>query len=324
MAKKAVVTIIGTSHMDFIAYLDRFPEHGETVIGKGFVSAPGGKGANQAIAACRLGADCHLISKVGADFVGESLLGNARENGVRIDHVTKDPRSHSGVALIYVNAKGENMIAVAPGVDQLISEDDVKASEGAIASSNVVLAQLEIPKKTATFAINHAKGRGKTTILNPAPASELDEGVLGNIDYITPNRGELARLTGMRVDDDRSILDAARSLIEKGLGTVIVTLGKRGAMIVTPSENELVPSYDVNVVDTVGAGDAFNGALAVAVSLRCETRAAVRFANLVAALKTTRKGAQEGLPTLKETVEFAKSRGIEDVPKALFEAANSR
>jgi len=325
MGRKAIVTIIGTSHMDFIAYLDRFPEPGETIIGKAFASAPGGKGANQAIAARRLGADCYLISKVGADFVGESLLGNARANGIKIDYVSKDPRSHSGVAVIYVNARGENMIAVAPGVDQLISEEDVKAADVAIASSDVILAQLEIPTKTATFAIKYAKGMGKVTILNPAPASAIDEGFLGYIDYITPNRGELAKLTGMGVDDDRSIVDAARRLMGKGLGTVIVTLGKRGAMIVTPSGNELVPSYDVEVVDTVGAGDAFNGALAVAISLRCETREAVRFANLVAALKTTRKGAQEGLPTIGEAFNFARSRGTEDdLPKALLEATNGR
>lgn len=324
MVKRAVVTVIGTSHMDFIAYLDRFPEPGETVIGKGFVSAPGGKGANQAIAACRLGADCHLISKVGADFVGESLLGNARGNGVRIDHVTRDPRSHSGVALIYVSAKGENMIAVAPGVDLLISEDDVKAAEGAIASSNAVLAQLEIPTKTATFAIEYAKCMGKTTILNPAPASGLDDSVLRHIDYMTPNRGELAKLTGMRVDDDRSITDAARDLVDMGLRAMVVTLGRRGAMVVTPSGNELVPSYNVNAVDTVGAGDAFNGALAVAISMGCEVGAAVRFANLVAALKITRRGAQAGLPTLKEVVDFARSRGIEDVPQVFLESPNGR
>jgi len=164
---------------------------------------------------------------------------------------------------------------------------------------------------------------GKTTILNPAPASGLDDGVLCHIDYMTPNRGELAKLTGMRVDDDRSIMDAARDLMDRGLRAMIVTLGKRGAMVVTPSGNELVPSYDVNAVDTVGAGDAFNGALAVAISMGCEVNAAVRFANLVAALKITRKGAQEGLPTIRDAFYFARSRGAEDdLPKALLEAAN--
>lgn len=303
--------------MDFIAYLDRFPEPGETVIGKGFVSAPGGKGANQAVSACRLGANCFLVSKVGSDFVGESLLKSAMRNGIDIHYVSKDPRSHSGVAVIYVNARGENMIAVSPGVDQLISEEDVIAAKEAISSSTAVLAQLEIPPKTAEFAMKYARSLGRTTILNPAPASELDEGAFRYIDYLTPNRGELARLTGMKVADDRSILKAASSLIERGLENVIVTLGKRGAMIVTRSEHELIPSYDVNVVDTVGAGDAFNGAFAVAISLGCETHPAVVFANLIAALKTTKKGAQEGLPTISESLYFAKAHGIDVVPKIL-------
>jgi ribokinase len=319
LGKRAALTVVGTAHMDFIAYLDRFPEPGETIMGKGFVSAPGGKGANQAIAAHRLGADCYLVSKVGDDFVGESLLENARKNGLKIDCMKKDARSYSGVAVIYVNQKGENMIAVAPGVDRLISEEDVRSSQQAISSTSTVLTQLEIPSKTDQFAMEQAKRMGKKTLLNPAPASELNEDIYGHIDYITPNRGELTRLTGMRAGDDKSILEAANSLIERGVGHVIVTLGKRGAMVVTPSEHGLVPSYDVNAVDTVGAGDAFNGALAVGISLECEIYSTIKFANLVAALKTTRRGAQEGLPTLKEAMNFAHSLGIDAIPKDLIE-----
>ena len=177
---------------------------------------------------------------------------------------------------------------------------------------------MEIPTKTATFAIEYAKGMGKTTILNPAPASELDDGVLCHIDYMTPNRGELAKLTGMRVDDDRSIMDAARTLMDRGLRAMIVTLGKRGAMVVAPSGNELVPSYDVNAVDTVGAGDAFNGALAVALSVGEDIFEAVRFANLVASLKVTKRGAQTGLPTLKQVVEFSEAKGLGRIPRSLL------
>ncbi|MGQ9515137.1 MAG: ribokinase [Thermoproteota archaeon] len=318
MVREASITIIGTSHMDFIAYVERFPEPGETIIGSGFVTAPGGKGANQAVAASRIGATCYLVSKVGDDFVGESLLENARKNDVKIDYLRKDPRSNSGVALIFVNARGENMISVIPGVDRLISREDVRYAERGISSSSVILAQLEIPLMTAQFAMRFAKRMGKKTILNPAPASELKEEDLHHIDFLTPNKGELAKLTGKRVDDDRSTLEAAMVLIEKGLRNVIVTLGKRGAMLITETEHELIPSFDVDVVDTVGAGDAFNGALAVAISLDCEIREAVRFANLVAALKVTRKGAQAGLPTLKEVMNFAQSRRVEGLPK-IFE-----
>ncbi|MEM2927578.1 MAG: ribokinase [Nitrososphaerota archaeon] len=317
--KEATLTIIGTSHMDFIVYVDRFPKIGETVLGSGFVTAPGGKGANQAVAASRLGATCYFISKVGNDFIGESLIENARKNGIKTDYIKKDSRSHSGIALIYVDAKGEDMIVVAPGVDMLISEEDIKEAEMALSSSKVVLTQLEIPIKTAEFAINFAKEMGKKTILNPAPASHLDEKVYCNIDFLTPNKGELEKLSGMKIDDDYSIIKAARTLISKGVGCVIVTLGRRGAMIVTANDNELIPSYDVKVVDTVGAGDAFNGALAIAISLDIDIREAVRFANIVASLKVTKKGAQTGLPSIKEVMAFAKSHGIYDLPFPLHE-----
>ncbi|MEM2961231.1 MAG: ribokinase [Candidatus Bathyarchaeia archaeon] len=319
MAREASITIIGTSHMDFIAYVDRFPEAGETIIGSGFVTAPGGKGANQAVAASRIGATCYLVSKIGDDFVGERLLENASKNGIKTNYIRKDPRSNSGVALIFVNAKGENMISVIPGVDRLISKEDVRYAERGISSSSVVLTQLEIPLMTAQFAMRFAKRMGKKTILNPAPASELKEEVLHHIDFLTPNKGELAKLTRKKIIDDKSTLDASRILIEKGVKYVIVTLGKRGAMLITETEYELIPSYDVEVVDTVGAGDAFNGALAVAISLDCEIREAIRFANLVAALKVTKKGAQAGLPTLQEVINFARSRRIEGLPKILFE-----
>lgn len=162
-----------------------------------------------------------------------------------------------------------------------------------------------------------AKEIGRKTLLNPAPASELNEGIFSYIDFITPNRVELAKLTKMKVEDDTSVIEAAEWLLDRGSKCVIVTLGKRGAMVVTESRHELVPSYNVEVVDTVGAGDAFNGALAVAISAGCDVLDAVRFANLVASLKVTRRGAQEGLPTLREVEGFVESRGIERVSKAL-------
>jgi ribokinase len=317
--KEAVLTIIGTSHMDFIVYVDRFPKAGETILGSGFITAPGGKGANQAVAASRLGATCYFISKVGNDFIGENLLENARRNGIKIDYIKKDSRSHSGIALIYVNAKGEDMIVVAPGVDMLISEEDIREAEIALSSSKVVLTQLEIPIKTAEFAIKFAKEMGKKTILNPAPASCLNEKVYCNIDFLTPNKGELEKLSGIKINDDFSIIKAARLLILKGVGCVIVTLGRKGAMVVTADDNELIPSYDVKVVDTVGAGDAFNGALAFAISLDIDIREAVRFANIVASIKVTKKGAQTGLPSMREVIAFAKSHEIHDLPIPLHE-----
>ncbi|MBO3803804.1 MAG: ribokinase [Candidatus Brockarchaeota archaeon] len=323
MEKRASVAVVGTSHMDFTAYVDEFPKPGETVVGREFAMAPGGKGANQAVAVSRMGATCYLVSKVGRDFVGESLFENAAKNGIRTDFLRRDPRSHSGVALIYVNARGENVIAVAPGVDRLISEEDVRYAERGISSSSVVLAQLEIPLATAEFAMRYAKRMGKTTILNPAPASDLKDELLHNVDFLTPNLGELAKLTRIKVADDESMLRAAGTLLDRGLGHVIVTLGKRGSMLVTSAGSELIPSYEVDAVDTVGAGDAFNGALAFAISLGCGAREAARFANLVAALKVTRKGAQSGIPTLEEALAFARSMGAEDLPKAIVDRSRS-
>ncbi len=305
--------------MDLIAYVNDFPKIGETLLGNDFVMAPGGKGANQAIATSRLGAECYFISKVGNDFIGEKLLENAKINGVKIDYIKKDHRSHSGVALIYVNAEGEDMIVVIPGVDRLISEEDIKEAKAAISSSKVVLTQLEIPIKTAEFAMSFAKEMEKKTILNPAPAYPLDEKTYHNIDFLVPNKGELETLSGIKINDDLSILKAAKSLISKGVGCVIVTLGSRGAMIVTNDYHELIPSYKVKVIDTVGAGDAFNGALAVALSLDIDIREAVRFANIAASLKVTKKGAQSGLPNIKEIIEFVKSNKIPELPVSLYE-----
>lgn len=317
--KKAIVTVIGTSHMDLIAYVNEFPKIGETLLGNDFIMAPGGKGANQAIAASRLGAKCYLISKVGNDFIGEILLENAKRNGVKTDYIKKDSRSHSGVALIYVNVKGEDMIVVIPGVDKLISEEDIKEDKAAISSSKIVLTQLEIPIKTAEFAMIFAKEMGKKTILNPAPAYPLNEKTYNNIDFLVPNERELEMLSGIKINDDPSILKGAKSILSKGVGCVIVTLGSRGAMIVTNNYHELIPSYKVKVIDTVGAGDAFNGALAIALSLDINIREAVRFANIAASLKVTKKGAQSGLPNIKEIIEFVESNKIPELPIPLRE-----
>jgi ribokinase len=304
--------------MDFIAYMERFPKAGETIIGQGFATSPGGKGANQAVAIARLGVRTHFISKVGTDFVGDMLLDNLRKERVSVEDVRRDPRANSGVAVIYVSSSGENMIAVAPGVDHLIEPRDIEAAERTLESSKVVLAQLEIPVQTVEFAMSLAKRKGKLTLLNPAPAIPLRPEVLESVDVLTPNRVELEALTRRTTATDESILESALTLMKKGIKQVVVTLGSRGAMVVTESEHRIVPSYRIEVVDTVGAGDAFNGALAVALSVDKGVFEAVRFANLVAALKVTKRGAQTGLPTLKQVVEFSEAKGLGGVPRSLL------
>jgi len=297
-------------HMDFTVYVDHLPKPGETVLGRDFEMSPGGKGANQAVAISRLGGVSYLISRVGEDYIGDLLLDNARRNGVRVDFVKKDPDVHSGVALIFVDKSGENMIAVAPGVDSRISPDDVREAEAALAEASAVVAQLEIPVETAVEAVRAAKSRGMLTILNPAPAKPIPEEVYSLIDVLTPNVRELEALAGVTIRTDEDVVNAANLLREKGVRMVVVTLGKRGAMIVDERGHRRVPTYEVPVIDTVGAGDAFNGALALALSLGADIDEAVDFANMVASIKVTKKGAQAGLPRRDEVLRFAEERGV--------------
>lgn len=307
---KPRVCVVGTMHMDFIVYAERLPKPGETVIGRGFEMQPGGKGANQAVAASRLGATSYLISRVGNDYVGRLLLENAVANGVDVTCVKIDPEAHSGVALIIVGEGGENVIAVAPGVDFHISPADIDGALPAIQSSHAVLAQLEVPVETALRAMKLAKDWGKLTILNPAPAKPLPPEAFACIDVLTPNLRELEALTNVEVKSVEDAERAAQRLLDKGVKAVVVTMGKRGALVVDSSGIKLIPTFDVPVVDTVGAGDAFNGALAVALALGASLEEAAAFGNLAASLKVTKRGAQAGLPRLDEVEKFASDRGV--------------
>jgi ribokinase len=310
------VTVVGSTHMDFIAYMESFPKPGETVTAQSYASSPGGKGANQAVTVAKLGARSHFVSRVGTDFVGDMLIQNLRKQHVLTEHVTKDPRDNSGVALIYVNASGENMIAVAPGVDHQIVPRDIEESHDLFGRSRVVLSQLEIPLETVEHAMRLGRKMGAVTILNPAPATPLPAEVMEYVDVLTPNRIELEVLSGTVIESDKDVVDAAHVLIEKGVKHVVVTLGERGSMIVAESEYLKVSGLKVDVVDTVGAGDAFSGALAVALSMSDNVLEAVNFANLVAAIKVTMRGAQTGLPTLSQVIEFSRTRHLPGIPRS--------
>lgn len=302
--------------MDFIAYMKSFPKPGQTVTALSYASSPGGKGANQAVTVAKLGARSHFVSRVGRDFVGDLLIQNLRKQHVFTDHVISDPRDSSGAALIYVNASGENMIAVAPGVDHQIVPRDIEESLDMFSRSRVVLSQLEIPLETVEHTMKLGRKLGTVTILNPAPATPLSARVMEYVDILTPNRIELEVLSGTVVDSDKDIIDSAHILIEKGVKHVVVTLGERGAMIVAESEHLKVSGLKVEVADTVGAGDAFSGALAVALSMGENMLEAVSFANLVAAIKVTMRGAQAGLPTLSQVVEFSRIRRLPGIPRS--------
>lgn len=298
------IVVVGSTHMDYTIYLDKFPRVGETVIGFNFKVSPGGKGANQAVAASRLGCRTYLVSRVGNDFIGKELINNLKKNNVNTNYVLIDNTAYTGIALIFVDKYGRNMIAVAPGADNNVSPKDVEVAFKNINVFNVVLTQLEIPTKTVLHALKIAKEVGAKTILNPAPSKPLPKEVFKYVDILTPNEVELKDLSNIKINDVNDIVNASRKLINLGVGAVVTTLGAKGALVVTKSLVRHVPTFKVRVVDTVGAGDAFNGALAKAISEGLKIDEAVRYANAVAALSVTKHGAQESMPTESDVNEF--------------------
>lgn len=274
----------------------RFPVPGETVIGSGFEEGDGGKGSNQAIAAARLGAETVFVGQIGADRYGDDAHALWEREGVRTAYVSRDPHSHTGVGFVTVDENGENEITVAPGANDTFSRTDVRNAASAIESADALLVQMEIPDETIQAAVTIAQGAGVDVILNPAPAREIPVEILREVDYLTPNQSEARVLTGSDPAVDRSDENVARGLLELGIETVIMTQGSEGALLVTDDDLEHVPSPEVEVVDTTGAGDAFNGAFAVALSEGRSGPAATTFACAAGALAVTESEVVPGLP----------------------------
>ncbi|MEM2528018.1 MAG: ribokinase [Ignisphaera sp.] len=295
-----VVSVVGSIHMDFYIRLPKLPQQDETVIGYGFTMLPGGKGANQAVATARLGAETYFIGRVGRDIFGERLID---------DYVTIDDTTHTGIAFILLNTSGENMIAVAPGTDHKVSREDVDRAIDIIKRSNAMLLQLEIPLDTVVYAARIGWENKTGVILNPAPATPLPEEIYRYIYTMTPNRVELSMLTGVSVKSFNDVIKASRILIEKGVKYVVTTLGGNGAMVVSEHSSIHVPAYKVNVVDTTGAGDVFSAALALFIAEGMDIVDACRMANAAAAIKITRMGAQSA-PSREELVQFLKSYSL--------------
>ncbi|NLS95710.1 MAG: ribokinase [Planctomycetaceae bacterium] len=301
----ARIVVVGSVNTDMVVKSERIPGPGETVTGGTFVMPAGGKGANQAVAAARLGVQVTLVARVGDDMFGRQAIENFKEEGILTDHVVLDPDNATGVALILVDQAGENCISVAPGANFAITTADVDAAADVIRKADVVLLQLEIPMAVVEHTAALAAEAGVPVILDPAPAAPLPAGLLPNVSVLTPNESEAERLTGIAVTDEASARQAAGKLLEAGARHVIITLGTKGALVQGPDLDALVPSFEVQAVDSTAAGDAFNGGLAAALASGDVLEDAVRQAAMVGALSVTKMGAQPSLPTAEELQTFA-------------------
>ena len=293
------IVVVGSINMDLVVRSPRIPQPGETILGTDFRTFPGGKGANQAVAAARAGGQVKMVGRVGQDEFGESLLNTLRRDGVDTTFVTPTPGIASGVALITVNDAGQNNIVVVPGANGKLSPDDVKAAQPAFEGAAVVLLQLEIPLETVAEAINQARRYGAKVILNPAPARSLPNDLLAQVDYLIPNESELALLTGLN-----AIPTAASHLKSLGISCLIVTLGAQGVLVMEDGAARRILPHKVSVVDTTAAGDAFVGGMAVALTEGHSTQEAAAFGNATGALSVTKAGAQPSLPTRTELETF--------------------
>jgi|SRR5271165_3461883 len=302
MARKRTnsVVVVGSSNTDMVLRVARVPKPGETLLGGEFSTAAGGKGANQAVAAARAGGRVALVARLGRDSFGDAALAGFRREGLDLSRIVRDGGVPSGVALIFVGADGENSIGVAGGANQRLSPRDVGAARGLIAGARVILLQLETPLETVQAAARLARRAGVEVILNPAPARPLPDALLRDVSLLTPNETEAARLTGVRVNGVASAANAARILLKRGVRTVIVTLGAKGALVATCDGVQVIPGFKATAVDTTAAGDVFNGALAVRLAEDCPLADAVLFAHAAAAISVTRLGAQPSIPTRRE------------------------
>ncbi|ESY14766.1 MULTISPECIES: ribokinase [unclassified Mesorhizobium] len=309
MASGKPVVILGVFVADTAYRADRQPRMGETILGNSFKLGPGGKGSNQAVAAGKLGADVTFLTRLGVDAFADMAKATWAEASVK-SAVIETPQSYTGAAYIFIEeTTGNNAIIVSPGAAMLISPEDIEANAGLIGGAGVFVTQLEQPIDAALRALEIARGAGVTTILNPAPAAKLPDRIYTLCDYVTPNETEAEELTGIKVSSIDEARRAADSLLKKGVGSVIITLGEKGALLHTAARSDHVPVVSAGpVVETTGAGDAFNGGLAAALAKGVEPLQAVRFACAVAGISVTRPGTAPSMPTLQE-VEALLAKG---------------
>lgn len=301
MANRNGVVILGIFVADTAYRAKRQPRIGETILGAGFALGPGGKGSNQAVAAARVGADVTFLSKIGQDPFGDMAMATWEEAGVKAA-VTRTAESYTGAAYIFIDDDtGDNAIIVCPGAATTISAADMDAAAGIIGAASVFVTQLEQPLPAAYRALEIARAGGAVTVLNPAPAIPLDDGIWPLCDYVTPNETEAETLTGVAVSSIDGARAAGDAFLAKGAGAALITLGKAGALLHTADRSDLVPAFDCGpVVETTGAGDAFNGGFAAALARGEAPLEAVRFGCATAGLSVTRPGTAPSMPTLEE------------------------
>lgn len=301
------LVILGVFVADTSYRADRLPRIGETILGKSFVLGPGGKGSNQAVAAARLGAEVSFITRLGEDAFGDMAIRTWEAAGVR-PAVSRRPESYTGAAFIFIeDGTGDNAIIISPGAAAEIGPEDLDAHAGLISEAAVFVTQLEQPLVAAVRGLEIARANGVATILNPAPAQPLDDDILRLCDYITPNETEIAELTGMPVAGVDGAREAAERLLARGVGAVVVTLGEKGALLHGHGRSVVVPAVSAGpVVETTGAGDAFNGGFATALARGEDADIAVRYGCATAGVSVTRAGAARSMPSREEVEALLK------------------
>ncbi|MFX0032170.1 MAG: ribokinase [Candidatus Hermodarchaeota archaeon] len=315
---KNYVIVIGSSNMDFNIYSERLPKPGETVTGGKFKQSLGGKGANQSVASVRSGSDTVFISKVGRDIVGDQMILQLKNKGVNTDYILKDLEESSGIAFIMIDKDGENMISVAPGANTKLVPEEIRKQADLIKASKSLIVQMEISIETIKEVFSIASKGDVIKILNPAPLKYIPKEILKNIDIIVPNEGELIRLNSLlgfqitQHSGEETIIQISRNISSLGVKNVITTLGSKGSLTYQSEKDEWtkIPAFKVQAVDTVGAGDCFNGVLASKLNQGEDLITSVKYATAAASIAVTRKGAQKSIPYLyeieKKYMEFSK------------------
>jgi ribokinase len=295
------ILVIGSLNIDWVIPVSHMPKEGETIIGGNYTEIPGGKGANQAYGAARLGGSVIMLGMVGDDHMGGKLVNNLISQNIDVSRIERCKNINSGLAIIYVNNEGENSIVVLPGANSMVDKSYIDNNSEFISNSDLIVMQMEIPKETVYYAIEKAYAENKKIILNPAPAPEyLDDYILSKIDFFTPNETELEKLTGKEIADIPTAIEASKVLIGKGVKNVIATLGEKGSLLVSSDKTIFFEGEKVKAIDTTAAGGCFNAALAVALSEGKTIEEAIKFANKAAAISVTRKGAQPSMPFRNE------------------------